>query len=96
MKKYFITLFLLLLCILPSEAVLKEQNLPQTLSVVRAELQGRYTEQKQMLSRLSLMNERQHEKMIAIMQKSDEIGLMLYSQKQYYTFALTSACHPAT
>ena len=96
MKKYFITLILLLLCILPSEAVLKEQNLPQTLSVLRAELQGRYTEQKQMLSRLSLMNERQHEKMIAIMQKSDEIGLMLYSQKQDYTFDLTYACHEAT
>ena len=96
MKKYIITSILMFLCILPSNAVLKERNLPQTLSVLRSELQTTYSEQKQTLMRLNQMNEMQHNKMISIMQKSEQTGLMLYSQKQDYTFDLTYACHEAT
>ncbi len=96
MKKYIITSILIVFCIFPSNAVLKERNLPQTLSVLRSELGNTYNEQKQTLIRLNQMNEMQHNKMISIMQKSDQIGLMLYSQKQDYTFDLTYACHEAT
>lgn len=95
MKKYILSCMLMLSCIIPSHAVLKERNLPQTLSVLRTELETTYKEQKQILTRLSQMNEMQHKKMIAIMQKSDQIALMLYSQKSDYTFDLTYVCHEA-
>ena len=38
----------------------------------------------------------QHKQMISLMQRSDQIGLMLYSQKQDFTFDMTYACHEAT
>lgn len=95
MKKYIITSILIVFCIFPSNAVLKERNLPQTLSVLRSELENSYNEQTQMLMRLGRMNEMQHKKLISVMQKSEETALMLYSQKQDYTFDLTYACHEA-
>lgn len=95
MKKYIITSILIFFCIFQSKAVLKEHNLPQTLSVLRSELENSYNEQTQILMRLGRMNEMQHQKLISVMQKSEEIALMLYSQKQDYTFDLTYACHEA-
>ena len=38
----------------------------------------------------------QHQNMVAIMQRSYQISLMLYSQKEDYTFDLSYACHEAT
>ncbi len=91
---------ILFICILatwlPSEAVLKEENLASTLSVLCAELESNYKEQKQNMARYSSRSNEQHEQMVALMQKSDQIALMLYSQKQDYTFDMTYACHEAT
>ena len=81
---------------LPSKAVLKEKNLPTTLSVLRAELQSTYNEQKQNIARFDVMTNMQHKRMVQMMQKSDLISLMLYSQKQDFTFDMTYACHEAT
>lgn len=81
---------------LPSFAVLKEQDLASTLSVLRAELESSYREQKEMTARFSQRQEAQHQQMISIMQKSDEIALMLYSQQLDNTFDMTYACHEAT
>ena len=81
---------------LPSKAVLKEKNLPTTLSVLRAELQSSYNEQKQNIARFDVMTNMQHKRMVQMMQKSDLISLMLYSQKQDFTFDMTYACHEAT
>ena len=81
---------------LPSHAVLKEKNLPSTLAVLRAELQSTYNEQQQNIARFNISTNAQHRSMVQMMQKSDQIGLMLYSQKQDFTFDMTYACHEAT
>lgn len=88
---------LLLLCSTTSlHAVLKEKDLNATLTVLRAELESTYKEQKQNIARYNSMNGAQHKQMVQMMQKSDLISLMLYSQKQDFTFDMTYACHEAT
>ena len=86
---------MLCLC-LTSGAVLKEKNLKSTLSVLRAELETSFGEQRQNMARYAAYNEVQHKEMISLMQRSDQIALMLYSQKQDFTFDMTYACHEAT
>lgn len=95
MKKAYI-LFLTLLCAISAQAVLKESDLSATLSVLRAELESTYNEQKANIERYTASTSSQHEQMVALMQKSDQISLMLYSQKQDFTFDLAYACHEAT
>lgn len=91
-----ILLCLLFLVPFSAHAVLKESDLSATLAVLRAELFKTYNEQKQNMVRYSTVAEMQHEQMISLMQRSDQIGLMLYSQKQDFTFDMTYACHEAT
>lgn len=95
MKKYLFFLIALLMC-LPSQAVLQEKNLKQSLSVLRVELQQSYLKQKQLMSGLQKMSKAQHEQMLSYMKKSNQIGLMLYSQQRDYVFDLTYACNEAT
>lgn len=75
--------------------MLKEKNLKSTLSVLRAELETSFGEQRQNMARYAAYNQ-QHKQMISLMQRSDQIALMLYSQKQDFTFDMTYACHEAT
>ena len=91
-----ILLCLLFLVPFSAHAVLKESDLSATLAVLRAELFKTCNEQKQNMVRYSTVAEMQHEQMISLMQRSDQIGLMLYSQKQDFTFDMTYACHEAT
>ena len=85
----------LLVC-LSAGAVLKEKNLVSTLSVLRAELETSFNEQKQNMARYAQYNKAQHSQMVQLMQRSDQVALMLYSQKQDFTFDMTYACHEAT
>ena len=85
----------LCLC-LNAGAVLKEKNLSSTLSVLRAELETAFGEQQQNMARYAAYNKLQHQQMIQLMQRSDQVALMLYSQKQDFTFDMTYACHEAT
>ena len=80
-------------CCLPlaSHAVLKEKDLAATLAVLRAELANTYNEQKQNIARYNVIAQMQHKQMISLMQRSDQIGLMLYSQKQDFTFEIGRA-----
>jgi len=91
-----LTILLVLTISLPSMAVLKEKNLASTLSVLRAELENSYKEQRQNLARYNQRTKAQHRQMVELMQKSDQTALMLYSQKQDFTFDMTYACHEAT
>ncbi|MBQ7540225.1 MAG: mechanosensitive ion channel family protein [Bacteroidaceae bacterium] len=91
-----ILLVLGLLLLLPAKAVLKERSLPATLSVLRVELKKSVEEQQVFLGRFEVMSEAQHKKLIDIIERSSQISLMLYSQKQNYTFDLTYACNEAT
>ncbi len=95
MKKKFL-LFSLLLLPFAAYAVLKERDLQTTLKVLRIELQKAYEDQQVFIKRLESMNAVQHQELLNIMERSSQISLMLYSQKQNYTFDLTFACGQAT
>lgn len=88
---------LIMLCVsISAGAVLKEKNLNSTLSVLRAELETAFYEQRNSMARYNMYTEQQHKQMVALMQRSDQVALMLYSQKQDFTFDMTYACHEAT
>ena len=92
-----LTCLLIVLCVsLSAGAVLKEKNLKSTLSVLRAELETSFNEQRQNMARYNAYAEAQHKMMVQMMQRSDQVALMLYSQKQDFTFDMTYACHEAT
>lgn len=95
MKK-ILTLALLLLTTLQAGAVLNERDLAQSLAVLRVELKTAYMQQKQTMQRFQQMNEAQHMQMLNTMQRSSQVALMMYSQKEDYVFDLTYACHEAT
>jgi small-conductance mechanosensitive channel len=91
MKKKFIAAALALLVIIPAFAVLSEKDLAHTLSVLRYELSASYRNSERMASRMRGSGERQHARLVRMMQQSNELSLMLYSQKQDYTFDMTYA-----
>ena len=96
MKRLLIILLLIIVAVPQSNAVLKEQNLEQTLSVLRQELVKRYNDltgqaQERQLRNRSVMNE-----LMETMKRSNQNSLMLYSQNSNYVFDLTYACHEAT
>lgn len=95
-SKRIILLAVLILAILPAGAVLKERDMSQTLSVLRTELTSMHQEQLQRMQRFKEMNKRFDKMMIQVMDRSQQIELMLYSQKSNYVFDLAYACSEAT
>lgn len=95
MKKK-ISILLILLLPFTAYGVLKERNLQATLKVLRVELQKAYDDHQVLMKRLEMMTAVQHQELVNIMERSSQISLMLYSQKQNYTFDLTFACGQAT
>ena len=55
-------------------AVLKEKNLKSTLSVLCAELETAFNEQRQNMARYNIYNQAQHKQMISLMQRSDQVA----------------------
>ena len=96
MKYRLLVLVLSLALVVPAGAVLKEKNLSQSLKVLHLELKQTYEKTQEQMKRYTQMNEQQHKQMLGIMQKSNQISLMLYSQQSDYIFDLTYACHQAT
>ena len=88
-KKRIIVLLAAFLLTLPLAAVLDERDLARTLHGLRVELQKDYNKLFTSQVRLAEQTGRQHDKMISIMQKCNELALMLYSQKQEFTFDLS-------
>ena len=97
MKTRFLIIisFFALFCV-PANAVLKEKNLDQTLSILREELTTYHYEQERRMEFVKKESDEIRNQIISIMQKSNQNGLMLYSQKSDYIFDLTYACHEAT
>lgn len=81
---------------LPSQAVLKEKDLNNTLSILRNELTQTHQEQKRMQIKFKNSNDKVKKNLFAILSKSNQNALMLYSQKLDYVFDLAYACHEAT
>jgi len=80
----------------PVQAVLKEQNLEHTLSILRLELTERYTEMADQTKAQLIQNRQMQNELMETMKRSNQNSLMLYSQNNDYVFDLTYACHEAT
>ncbi|MCQ2199986.1 MAG: mechanosensitive ion channel family protein [Paludibacteraceae bacterium] len=89
-------IFAFLLSCLSAFAVLNEQNLGQTVSVLKAELEKTQKAEVQWKQKYDSINQLQHDKLLDIIQESEKISLMLYSQKEDYIFDMAYACHEAT
>ena len=96
MKKIIILLLLSVVTVFQAHAVLKEKDLPQTLGVLRAELEQAYNQQQVMMDMFEKRNVEQHANLIRMMQNSNQIALMLYSQNTDFTFDMAYACQAAT
>ena len=96
MKKHILTLVILFSAVLPSCAVLQEESLARTLGVLRLELYNNWKKQKAFMARYEVQQEKQHKKLVAYMQRSEQISLMLYSQKIDYVFDIAYSCQQAT
>lgn len=95
-KRLFIIYLLTLLFAVPGKAVLKEKDLNNTLSILRNELTTVHQEQKRRQIMFRNSSEKVRKNLFAILSKSNQNALMLYSQKPDYVFDLAYACHEAT
>ena len=96
MKKWIVFIVVCLFTVFDAHAVLKEKDLAQTLGVLRGELEQTYNEATLRYERFEKRNREQHTNLIMMMQRSNQIALMLYSQKSDFTFDMTYACQAAT
>ena len=90
-KKRLLVLVLALVALIPAYAVLNEKDLAQTLSVLRYELRSAWLASTERAQRTMSRGARQRAQLVEMMQRSNELSLMLYSQKQDYTFDMTYA-----
>ena len=90
-RKLLLVATAILMAVAPLFAVLNERNLGETLKVLRYELRSAYQTQERRAARVRGNGERQHQRLVQEMQRSHELSLMLYSQKQDYTFDMTYA-----
>lgn len=91
-------IILLLLCVtmaLPTKAVLKEDSLKHTLSILRSELTTYHDEYGAKQAVMKKAGQKVFATLMETMESSNQNALMLYSQKDGYVFDLTYACHAA-
>ena len=87
---------LCIFAVLNAHAVLKEKNLEQTLSVLRAELTETHHDLISMAEQRKQQTRDIIQQLRETIKRSNQNALMLYSQQQNYVFDLTYACHEAT
>lgn len=91
-KRKILTLLIALFVVaLPATAVFTGMDLDATLSNLRRELSVDYRQISQTQDQLKGKYEVQHRKMVDIVKKCNDLSLMLYSQKQDYTFDISYA-----
>lgn len=96
MKKLLTVLVLLFLAAIPSGAVFNERDLSLTLRVLRYELERASSEIEAGQKRFIISDAKQHKELVDLMDRCNELSLMLYSQKQNFTFDLTYALQQVT
>ena len=98
MKKHkFMSIFVALLVVaVPLMAAFTGQDLDVTLSNLRRELFYNYRQINKTREKLSSKYEVQHQKMVDIVKKCNDLSLMLYSQNQEYTFDISYALEKVT
>ena len=94
-KRALSVLTVLLLLALPAAAVLKESSLTETLRVLKTELlKTAHNLERNASSQKRL--EEQHQKLLNLIERSNELSVIMYSQEQGNTFELTYALNSAT
>jgi len=97
MKKKLLTILTVALAlVIPAWAVFNEADFAKTLSVLRSELHMENAKMELMRARLNQNNEAQHQQLIEMTKRCNELALILYSQNQDYTFDLTYALEEVT
>ena len=96
-KRTNICILLALLAVaVPALAVFTGMDLDATLANLRRELSHDYQQISQTQDELKKHYERQHQQMVEIAKKCNDLPLMLYSQKQDYTFDISYALEKVT
>jgi len=97
-KRTAIITILCLLLAIPATAVFNERSLPRTLTVLRSELLQELNKMKEERAKRwkERNNDAQHQQMVSMVKKCNELSLILYSQNQDYTFDVTYALKEAT
>ncbi len=95
-KKTFLAVLACLLIAAPVWAVFNEKDLSQTLSVLRFELKEQNQRMENSRTMMQKRNDGQHKQMVEMAKTCNELSLILYSQRQDYTFDLTYALREVT
>ena len=95
-RKLFSTLAALCFFVLPALAVFTGLDLDATLSNLRRELLHDYRQKTLTQRKLREKYEAQHLSAVEIVKKCNDLSLMLYSQKQDYTFDISYALEKVT
>ena len=77
-KRVLLTILLIATILSPARAVLKEQNLENTLSILRTELTNYHTELERQSGFMKEQQTQVVDKLFGIMNKSSQNSLMLY------------------
>jgi small-conductance mechanosensitive channel len=96
MKKKHLIIFLTLLFVLPMFAANNTDHLSYTLKDLRGNLKRDYIQMSKIKARMAENYESQHLKMVDIMKQCNELSLLLYAQKQEFTFDLCYALENVT
>ena len=96
MIKKCLTILLALTFALPLFAKEEYDHLNYTLKELRANLKRDYVQMAKTRDRIAENYENQHIKMVEIMKECNELSLMLYAQKQEFTFDLCYALEKVT
>ena len=97
MKKRVLFILLAALAIaLPAYAVFNERNFARTLTILRSELHQENEKMESQRARLMQTNTTQHNRLVEMTRKCNELALVLYSQNQDYTFDMTYALEEVT
>ena len=95
-KKSIIAVIAIALAAIPAVAVFKEKDLKQTLLVLLSELSDDYENVVRRSAASAQRIKSQHQNLVHLVEQSNELSLMLYSQPQNHTFDLTYALHQVT
>lgn len=90
-----IVFFTAVASVLPSQAVLKEKNLQQTLRVLETELQSYYADVRQARRHDHELAEDISRQLAVFGEEADQISLMVYSQQEDFVFDISYACRQA-
>ena len=77
--------------VVPAGAVFTERNIGKTLRVLHYELKSAYDDLMLEAMGAAETEQKQHNQLVELIEKCNELSLMLYSQKQDFTFDLTYA-----